>query len=162
MLSLGIMSKFPKQCQNRPFCTGHRECREHILSDFVTAALQLYPWTSQTKQQQKTPQSPFWFEKEPLLHLCLAYFEYFICQGIAIYNLIQIYFSLENRGSSLLNAEMDLSTGGCFLWARANRAAPGFPGSALGKVGLVTLAYPGRFWELTWDTILICVIQYSR
>lgn len=45
---------------------------------------------------------------------------------------------------------------------RAKRAVPDFPSSALGNVRLVTLAYPGRFCELTRDPILICVIQYSR
>lgn len=63
---------------------------------------------------KKTPQSPLLFEKDPLLNLCLAYFGYFICNGALVYNLIQTYFAFENTGSSSLNAEMDLSTGGCF------------------------------------------------
>lgn len=158
MLSLGIMSKFPKQCQNRPFCRGNEGNRFSLILWLLLFSSIL----EHRKQNNRKRHSKALFEKEPLLHLCLAYFEYFICHGIAIYNLIQTYFSLENRGSSSLNAEMDLSTGGCFLWARANRAVPGFPSSALGTVGLVTLAYPGRFWELAWDPILICVIQYSR
>lgn len=103
MLSLGIMSKFPQQCQNRPFCTGHRECRENTFS-LILWLLHFNYILQHRKQNNRNRHSKalFWFEKEPLLHLCLAYFEYFICHGIAIYNLIQTYFSSENRGKFIV------------------------------------------------------------
>jgi len=66
-----------------------------------------------SKRQKSPPKSSPLHEKNPILKLCLAYFEYFICNGVVVCNWIQTYLAFETQESSSLNAEMDLSAAGC-------------------------------------------------